>query len=288
MTAVLGLLLAGAWAVAQEEASLDDVADESPAYDLWFPIGEELIYDIHWGVINAGRSRVTSSWVEHEGRQVIAIRYVTKSNRVVDKIYPVDDFIESLIDPETFLPIRHIKRLSEGRYRADEVTTFDFEKLEATWESKNRPRRKVFPIEKDTRDVVTFMYYLRQKPFSQGDIIQQRIMADEKLYDLSIRVRGTDTMKFPRYGRVRSIRLDPEAAFQGIFVRKGKLTLWVSDDDRRVCTRMMATIPVANIRITLAEVRGPGDDRWVRGQQADEGVDDDDDEEPFALGRITP
>ena len=27
---------------------------------------------------------------------------------------------------------------------------------------------------------------------------------------------------------------------------------------------MMAVIPVANIRITLAEVRGPGEDFWVK------------------------
>jgi biotin synthase-related radical SAM superfamily protein len=62
------------------------------------------------------------------------------------------------------------------------------------------------------------------------------------------------------------VRIEPDAAFQGLFVRKGKLTLWVSEDERRILTRVVAVIPVANVRIHLDRVLGPGNDRWVKNK----------------------
>jgi hypothetical protein len=88
----------------------------------------------------------------------------------------------------------------------------------------------------------------------------------DKIYDLRVRVGAAETVELPLYGRVPSVRLDPEAAFQGIFVRKGKLTAWVSNDDRRLCTRIVGSVPVANINVVLTEVHGPGDDFWIRAR----------------------
>ena len=228
-----------------------------------FLVGEQLVYDIHWGVFNVGQTKVTTAWTNYHGRTALRIRYVTKTNKFVAKFYPVNDIIESMIDPETFRPYYFIKRLSEGRYRADEITTFDFHKLEMRWESKLNGRVKTLPIDKDTRDIVTMMYYMRGSPFAAGSTNQYRVMADEKLYDLFITTRDTETMKFERWGRLKSYRVEPEAAFKGLFERKGKITFWVSQDPRQLCTFVMAQVPVANIRITLSDVKGPGDDFWV-------------------------
>lgn len=258
--------LALALAVATPRPS---VAAEPPpsASNLWFAVGEELVYAVYWGVIYVAETRVTTEWVEHQGRTVLAIRYRTRGNAFIEKVYPVNDFIESLIDPETFLPIRFTKTLNEGSYHTDEITDFDFATLTARWQNRKNGKVKEFPIEPDTRDLVTFTYYLRSRTFTPGEKLSYRIMADEKLYDVMLKVGQLDTMKFDRFGKVRSVRVEPEAAFEGIFVRKGRITLWVSEDPRHVCTRMMATVPVANIRINLAEVLGPGDDFWVGGRR---------------------
>jgi hypothetical protein len=89
-------------------------------------------------------------------------------------------------------------------------------------------------------------------------------MADEKLYDLIVSAEKTVKMKIKKYGEIASTRVQPTAAFQGIFVRSGAVTLWVSDDPRRICTRIMASVPVANVRLNVESVRGPGDDFWVK------------------------
>lgn len=238
---------------------------------LWFPVGEELIYRIYWGPVPVGTTRVTTEWVEEEGRRLVAIRYRTRSNKVIEKIYPVDDFIESLVDPAKFLPVRFTKKLSEGRYHVEEVTTFDHARLTAHWISKLKNKAKDFAIEADTRDIVSLMYYLRSAPFVPGENRHIRVMADEKIYDLWVKVGKVEGVNLPAYGKVDSFYIEPKAAFQGLFLRQGKAWLWVSTDERRLCTKMVGSARVASIRVVLCEVRGPGTDFWVRRREAREG-----------------
>lgn len=231
---------------------------------LWFPVGEELHYRVYWGVMPVGDSRVTTEWIEENGRRLVRIRYRTRSNAFLDRIYRVDDTIEAVIDPVTFLPLRFRKILSEGRYRADEETVFDHAAGKAYWTDHRKGRKKVFDIEPDTRDLVTFMYFMRKNEFKAGEKATFRVMADDKIYDLYLTMGPRETMKLPSYGKVESVRVTPEAAFQGLFVRKGRMTLWVSTDERRLATRIQASVPVADVHVNLCNVLGPGDDKWIR------------------------
>jgi len=243
-------------------------SDEAAAQQFTLPpgfnVGEELVYKVYWGFIPVGKTRIVSRWIEEDGRRLLAIRYRTRSNRFIAAIYPVDDLIESIIDPTTFLPVRFVKKLKEGHRRNDEVTTFDFEKGEAHWVDYFKKRTKTYPIDPDTRDIVSFMYFMRAHRFESGERREFRVMADEKIYDLFVSAGDIEEVKLKRFGRVKSIRLEPEAAFEGLFVRKGKVTVWVSRDDRSLVTRMVGSIPVASIHVVLWEVRGPGDDFWIQ------------------------
>ena len=238
---------------------------------LWFPVGEKLTYRIYWGVIPVGSSVVSTEWVEEGGRKLIAIRFRTRTTDFMTKIYPVDDFLESVIDPETFLPLRFAKRLSEGKYRCDELTEFDHANQKAVWTAKTSGKKKEFPIDADTRDIITFMYFMRADKFLPKTTTNFRVMSDEKVYDLVVKAGEVEKFRVSDFGWVKSIRLDPEAAFQGMFVRsKGQVTMWISNDARRICTKMSAHVPVANVSLLLSKVEGPGDDFWARGGRKDE------------------
>jgi hypothetical protein len=252
------------WAAAAVQADGTVDTNAAAAGSLWFPVGEELVYRVYWGIIPVGTTRITTEWVEEDGRRRLAIRYRTISNKVVEKIYPVDDVIESVIDPVMFRSVRYTKKLSEGRYRTEEVTTFDYDRLMAHWENKVRPKTRDFPIQPDTRDLVAFMYYMRSQPFTVGEKRQYQVMSDEKLYDLWVSPERVENVKLPCFGPVPSVRVEPEAAFEGLFVRKGRVWVWVSEDGRRVCTKLVGSVPVASIKALLWEVRGPGDDFWIR------------------------
>lgn len=271
------LALSVAVCPARVHAEEVEAATNAPSA-LWFNVGEDLVYRIYWGIIPVGKTRVVSRWVEEDGRRLLAIRYRTRSNGVIATLYPVDDIIESVIDPVTFLPVRFEKNLSEGSHRYHEVTTFDYENGLATWKSLRKDKTKTYEIDRDTRDLVSFMYYMRSQRFKEDENRTYRVMADEKTYDLIINAKEFETTKIKRFGKVRSMRVVPEAKFNGLFVRKGKMTIWVSDDDRYILTRIDARVPVASIHACIWEVRGPGEDDWIRVTREKVGDDDDDDD----------
>ena len=215
------------------------------------PVGQRLHFRIYWGIIPVAETSVSVDRVELDACEAAAIRVRTRSNAVVEKIYPVDDLIESIVDPCTLLPRRFTKKLSEGRYRCNEVTEFDHAAGVARWRSLLSGRTKEYSIEPDTRDIVSFMFSLRTARFVPGRRYHYRVMADEKIYDLWLRVLGREEVKLLDGTRVECLRLEPEAAFQGLFVRKGRMWIWVTESPPLVVTRMVARVPVASIKMIL-------------------------------------
>lgn len=233
--------------------------------DLWFPVGETLTYRLYWGFVSVGEAVLTSEWIEEEGRRYVQITHRVRSNKVIATLYPVDDLIQTVIDPVTFRPVTFFMDQKEGRHSAKEITTFDYEKGVARWESLTKKKTRENKIDQDTRDLVSFMYFMRRDGFRKGEDRNFRVMADDKVYDLNVKVAGEEKVDVPGYGKVDCLRLDPTAQFNGLFVRKGKMTVWVSGDKRCLCTRVAAGVPiVGTVKVILTSVSGPGDDAWSK------------------------
>ncbi len=271
--ALLGGALAGAPA---ETNPPPDAAQPSPLPEFSFPVGETLVYSVHWGFLHVGETRVWNEWIEENGRRLLAIRARIQTVSVLDKIFPVDDFLESVVDPQTFLPLRFTRRLSEGRYRLHEVTTFDHAALQAHWKHLLRKdSEQDFAIEADTRDMISFMFYMRRHAWQPDSKFSERVMANEKLYDLIVQTRQYEKIKLPEYGSVRSLLVEPDAKFQGVFLKVGRLRVWISDDQRCLCTMATAKIPVGTVRVMLQRVEGPGEDHWRTPEETDRDGEDD-------------
>lgn len=228
-----------------------------------WPVGERITYRIYWGYIPVALATGWTEWAEYQGRRVLAIRFRTVSNKFVEKLYPVDDSIESLVDPETFLPLQFTKNLSEGKHRHHEITIFDHPNNVAYWTSQISGKKRTFKLSPGVRDIPSLMYFLRMRTFTPGTREQFKVMADDKIYDLWLRVEKKERIPLPLYGKVMSVKTEPEAAFDGLFVRKGRLWVWISDDPRCLATQIVGSVPVASVRAVLDRVDGPGTDFWI-------------------------
>ncbi len=75
---------------------------------------------------------------------------------------------------------------------------------------------------------------------------------------------GVEGVDLPRYERdVPSLKMGPEAKVDGLLVRKGKATVWISRDSRRLLTFAKIKVPFGRARVTLRSVSGPGEDFWI-------------------------
>lgn len=228
-------------------------ADETNAA-LWFPVGEGLVYGVYWGFIPVGESIVSTEWINDNGRKLLAIRIISRSNKVFRQLYPVEDFVESIIDPGPFLPVRFTKNLREGSYRCHEVTEFDFHNLKAHSHSFTTGTDTEYSIAPDTRDIVCFMYYARQLSFRPGEDKTFRVMADDRISSVFIRPLEIEVIETDDGVERYCLKMEPEASFQGIFLRKGRMWIWLATQDPRVITKIVAQIPIATIRIFLEEI----------------------------------
>ena len=234
------------------------------AQDLPFPIGEELTYRVYWGYIPVATAYAKFDWTEWNGRKMLKIRSTARTNKFADKIYRVDDLMESIVDPETLLPVQFTKKSSEGRYWTHEITTFDHQHRVAHYESKKSGDKQDYPIEADTRDIISMMCFMRTQPFVVGHKPHYRCLTDEKIYDFWVDVLKEEKVDLDNYGVTPSVKVEPIAAFNGLFIRKGRAWFWISRDKRQFLTKMVAEVPVAKITVVLDKVGGPGADFWVQ------------------------
>jgi hypothetical protein len=250
-------MLAALAALARAAADPATNAPADVSAPAWFPVGERMTYRLYWGVIPVGQADFWSEWVEEEGVRRIALLAQAKTTAVVAKLYPVDDFIRSVVDPATFLPLRYEQRLKEGRHFRHDFVTFHHAGGQADWEARVKRRFTRVAIDRDTRDVLSLAYFLRSRGLEAGQSDHFRVLVDEKLYDL--RVEGLVVENVSVAGvSAPCLKVEPTARFGAIFVRGGRAWLWFSRDSRRICTRMVGQVPVANVKAVLTAVTGPG------------------------------
>ncbi len=235
--------------------------------ELWFPVGETMEYKLYWGIIPVGRAELRTFWDTLDGTNVVVIRATARTTAVVAALYPVEDVIESTVNPETFLPIKYTQHLREGRHKRDDEVLFDHEKGEAIWKKVGREQTKTIAIDKDTRDVLALTYIMRGVGFDVGKKQGFKVLVDDKLYQLDVEGIKREKRKVAGYGKLKCLEVEPKATFGGIFVRKGKVRLWFSEDDRKVCVRMTGKVPLAHVKAVLKKVSGPGDDFWVKKEE---------------------
>ena len=269
----MALIRRGAWLLALVSLPLAALAEKTPPGppwddpppELWFPVGEAIDYEVFWGVFMVGEATAQAQWREQDGRRLLALTVDAQSNGIVEKLYPVKEHLETLLDPVTFLPISFEKESQEGRRYYHEITTFDHATGQGYWRSLRSGKEKEFAIADDTRDLLGLMYWIRKDPIRAGETREfPGVMTDEKLYEVIVEAGKAERVALSEYGKVQCIKMEPKGKFNGMFVRKGRMWLWVSDDPRYTICRVAASVPVASIKIMLKRVRGPGDDVWVQ------------------------
>jgi len=271
--AVLFILFCASSLVAQQPVPVnqDDagVAAFDPTPANWpYPwrVGEEIEYKIVYGALNVGKVTCATEWVKTNGWNLIQIQVKVKSNKLISSVYPIDGTLESLVDPVTFRPLQSTRKMREGRRRSNELNVFDRPASIGRWKSFTKNTKKEFKIGPDTLDVLSFMYDLRGAPLTVGTTTKKQVMSDEKVYDLELKFEKKERLKVAKVGKVDCVKVSPTATFNGLvsLKDKGDITAWVSNDNRKVCTKIVAETPFANLKIILTDVDGPGTDKWVK------------------------
>lgn len=198
-------------------------------------VGERLSFRGRWFGIPVGHGWIeVREIVEVDGRRAYAVEAQGHSNDVLSAFYPIHDVIRSAIEVNTLRPLRFEKQQQEGHYRAEEIVTFDYPRLMATYRSLLNQSVKEVPIPPDVQDLLSAFYWLRTHPIDLSEPFQLPVYSDEKVYRVIIKPIMTLKLELRRRGTFSCMLLEPVAEFKGVFVRRGRVWLYLSADERRL------------------------------------------------------
>jgi len=220
--------------------------------DAW-SVGEKLTFAVKYGPIRAGTTVMqVEDEVDWNGRKALRIKSTTHSADWF--FYRVRDTIVSYVDKEGLFCWRYEKYQREGNYRNNEVTTFDHESRKAV---RNDDGNKSAPqvVQAFVKDVLGALYYVRTQSFTVGDILKIPVHDGRRSYTMEVEVQKRERVRVPA-GEFNCYVIEPKLQSDGIFVKKGRLLVWMTDDKRHIPIRVRTAIPVGSVVANLESMSG--------------------------------
>ena len=218
-------------------------------------VGETLEYEIYWGMINVGRSSLRVEKAVRIGTHT-ALHIVSeaRSSSFINNFYKVEDRNEAWLDPETLHSYGYVKRLSEGKYHADEWVLFDAPARRYHGEKRNRKGQvSAFEgtLEYPVIDVLSAIYLIRARGASPGGEIQLDVNT-KKNWRMTVKTHKIEKAETP-YGRKKCLVVEPMVGEEGLFVAKAgkRMLVWMTQDDLRLPLLLKAEIFIGSITAKL-------------------------------------
>ncbi len=247
-----------------------------------YVVGEELVYQGKYKKFGLSFSIADLGFTvskEPDGK-TIRIKSLATSRGTLSKLFGftfLQDF-KSTVDAEKLRILKTEKRDKQRKRIRESVADFDYNDMQVTYvetdpvDPSRPPKRVASTITTDTQDVVSAFYMLRQMPLEVGAKFYFKISDSGLVYDLPVNITARERKK-SILGTLWCWRIEPEIFGEGKFIeQKGGLTIWITDDARRVPVRAKLDTKFGGVDIKLKKI----DLNGKTDEMTDESSEDDD------------
>src|SRR5215203_1887062 len=169
--------------------------------------------------------------------------------------------VESSIDSEDFRATRTVKHdVQKERVRNSEAV-FDYRERRVTYvetdpnEPMRAPRRIASEIDDVSHDLISGLYSLRLLPLSVGKSFRMSISDSGLVYEIPVRVTGREQQR-TIFGKQWCFRVEPQVFGPSRLIeREGDMTIWITDDARRLPVHSVINSPYGKIDIRLKSAK---------------------------------
>jgi len=237
-----------------------------------FPSGEELIYQAEFnkGLLHgvdvaefrfqAAMENVTTRSLTPDDPIIRLVGDVV-SRGLFPRIagFRFHEHVESTVDPNTFTVLRTNKLEEQGkRVRASEAV-FDHEARKVTWTERDPnqtqpPRTSALEFSEPIQDILTVIYFLRTQKLEVGKTFDVPLSDSGHVFRFSVAVVERKELNTV-LGRVSTVRIDPALFGENGLVRsRGSLSIWITDDSRRLPVKAQLKVDLGTFDIKLKRV----------------------------------
>jgi len=237
--------------------TLSGAAFASGPTPLPFKPGERLTYEVTWmGMVGGEGVLSVGGEIDYKGHAVYLLKSEARSVGFVRKLYKVDDHTKSFFDLNKLVSHRVEINISEGNYRKRKVIEFDQERGEASY-FINDKEPEIFKIDPKSQDSFSSLYAIRAlgAKLTIGNPLFIPVFEDRKKYTLKVNVVRRERLSLPQ-GMIDTVVLEPQLKTEGIFSRKGKMTLWLTDDEALTPVVVSSKVLIGAFYATLKDYQG--------------------------------
>ncbi len=211
--------------------------------------GEVLSYTAEWRFIHAGNVRLT--WTpDGEGWSA---RLHLESAGLVSRMYKVNDDYASLLDRQLCAVSLNLKS-SEGNRRHETNVTYDSARRKAFFRDQDLVNNNTVTHEVDippcAHDVIGALYALRRLRIEPGRSAEIPISDGKKTVSARVESQERETLKLDS-GTYKTIRYEALLFNNVLYRRRGRLFVWITDDDRRLPVQIRIRMPFYVGTVTL-------------------------------------
>ena len=170
---------------------------------------------MYWGILPVGRTTISCDHVITNGHPYVRIRFRARSNRLVGTLYPVDDTIDCLVDPESGLPVELRKHTREGDFVANDILRFDRGNLRAHWTSSSAGIVTNYPSP-PRRATRSPSCSGENRRFLDQPARNYDVAVDGQIHRLSVTPREVRPARVKGLGTVPCLRLETRAHTDGL------------------------------------------------------------------------
>lgn len=225
-----------------------------------FKSGERIVYEVsyNWGLIwiDAGEVDFSAELKTYHSKPTYHFFSTGRSYKHYDWLFKVRDTFE-VVTSLNLRPIAYRRHTLEGGFRINNRYEFMasekkvFARME---ETRSAYSERFIPIEECTIDVLTATYVARSMDFGQmqtGDTTGLSIILDGRVFTLPIVFLGKDILTDREKKRHNTIKFTA-VLDKGTMFRSGEaVTVWVSDDHKKIPLLIEAKITVGSIKVHL-------------------------------------
>ena len=224
-----------------------------------YDVGEWFKFRIHYGFVNAGYATLEvkdATINKKKSFHVIGKGYTTGMSRF---FFKVDDLYESYIDKETGNPYQFVRKINEGGYTKNQEGFFNQSTNRVLVKDYKYNTEKALIIPKNTQDILSTFYYLRNHPYIDklkvGESIAIDMFFDDETTKFKLKFIGRENIN-TKFGDVQSMVFRPLVQSGRVFKEQESLTVWISDDNNKIPLRIKASLAVGSIKADIDSYRG--------------------------------
>jgi hypothetical protein len=224
-----------------------------PAGSFQAPAGAETLhYGVEWRLIRAGTARL--AWSPAAGDRAPQINLELHSAGVVNALYRVNNSYAATLAGD-FCTASVFLHAEEGRRRRETRITFDAEQARSSYVERDLLKdtvvnQKEIDIAPCTHDVIAGLYRLRAARIALGQSMEFPVSDGKKFVRARVVAQAREQVKTPA-GNYQTVRYEVFLFNDVLYRRKGRLFVWLTDDEFRVPVQIRARLQFHIGTITL-------------------------------------